>query len=459
MSFGSGRFTTDSAAEGLVAYLRTSPSPFHAVASSLSMLVEAGFTPLDERDAWPSEPGRYVTTRGGSLVAWSTERVLTRPFDGSGGGADDGDAGGERGAVAFRVVGAHTDSPNLRIKPRPDHERVGWQLLGVEPYGGLLLNSWLDRDLGLSGRVAVREADGSVGERLFAVDEPLLRVSQLAIHLDRSTNDALTLNKQLHMEPSWALSQAPLFVEWLAEQVRVEPVDVLSWDAMTHDVQPAARTGLHREFVAGARMDNLATSYAATQALIDAVERPAPEGEVPLVPLIALFDHEEIGSMSERGAFSNLLPTIFERIISTLGGGRDDVHRAMAHTVIASGDMAHATHPNYADRHEPAHHIAMNGGPVLKINTNLRYATDSVGAAHFAAACREAGVPMQEFVVRSDLPCGSTVGPMTAALTGATTVDFGAPTLSMHSARELVGAADQAMYGAALAAFLAPGRD
>lgn len=438
--FGSGRFTTDSAADGLVAYLSASPSPFHAVESSLQLLHEAGFTHLDEADAWPHEPGRYVTTRGGSLVAWSSEQVGATPFA-------DGAAPG------FRVVGAHTDSPNLRIKPRPDHERAEWQMLGVEPYGGLLLNSWLDRDLGLSGRVSVREADGSVGTRLFAVDEPILRVSQLAIHLDRSANDGLKLDKQLHMEPHWALSQAPAFVEWLAEQIDVEPTDVLAWDAMTHDIQAPARTGLHREFVAGARMDNLATSYAATLALIDAVEHPGPDA---FIPLVALFDHEEIGSMSERGAFSNLLPTVFERVIATLGGDREALHRAMANTVIASGDMAHATHPNYAERHEPAHHIAMNGGPVLKVNTNLRYATDSVGAAYFAAACREAGVPMQEFVVRSDLPCGSTVGPMTAALTGATTVDFGAPTLSMHSIRELVGAADQAMYGAALAAFLAP---
>lgn len=441
--FGSGRFTTDSAAEGLVAYLSTSPSPFHAVESTVRLLEEAGFVRLDEVDVWPTAPGRYVTTRGGSLVAWSSEQVGEGAFT---------KASAET-VPGFRIVGAHTDSPNLRIKPRPDHERAGWQMLGVEPYGGLLLNSWLDRDLGLSGRVSVREADGSVGTRLFQCDEPLLRVSQLAIHLDRSTNDGLTLNKQAHMEPHWALSQVPTFGEWLADQVGVEPLDVLAWDAMTHDTQAPAGTGLHHEFVAGARMDNLATSFAATTALLDAVENPADE---PVIPLIVLFDHEEIGSMSERGAFSAYLPTVLERIVSTLGGSRDALHRSLARTVIASGDMAHATHPNYADRHEPAHHIAMNGGPVLKVNTNLRYATDAVGAAHFAAACRQAGVPMQEFVVRSDLPCGSTVGPMTAALSGATTVDFGAPTLSMHSIRELVGAADQAMYAAALAAFLAP---
>ena len=441
--FGSGRFTTDSAAEGLVAYLSASPSPFHAVESTVRLLEEAGFVRLDEVDVWPTAPGRYVTTRGGSLVAWSSEQVGEGAFTKASAEAVPG----------FRIVGAHTDSPNLRIKPRPDHERAGWQMLGVEPYGGLLLNSWLDRDLGLSGRVSVRQADGSVGTRLFQCDEPLLRVSQLAIHLDRSTNDGLTLNKQAHMEPHWALSQVPTFAEWLADQVGVEPLDVLAWDAMTHDTQAPARTGLHHEFVAGARMDNLATSFAATTALLDSVENPADE---PVIPLIVLFDHEEIGSMSERGAFSAYLPTVLERIVSALGGSRDALHRSLARTVIASGDMAHATHPNYADRHEPAHHIALNGGPVLKVNTNLRYATDAVGAAHFAAACRQAGVPMQEFVVRSDLPCGSTVGPMTAALSGATTVDFGAPTLSMHSIRELVGAGDQAMYAAALAAFLAP---
>ena len=439
MSFGSGRFTTDSAAEGLVAYLRTSPSPFHAVASSLSMLVEAGFTPLDERDAWPSEPGRYVTTRGGSLVAWSTERVLTRPFDGSGGGADDGDAGGERGAVAFRVVGAHTDSPNLRIKPRPDHERAGWQMLGVEPYGGLLLNSWLDRDLGLSGRVAVREADGSVGERLFAVDEPLLRVSQLAIHLDRSTNDALTLNKQLHMEPSWALSQAPLFVEWLAEQVRVEPVDVLSWDAMTHDTQAPARTGLHHEFVAGARMDNLATSYAGTRALIAAVDA-APSA--PTTQVLVLFDHEEVGSASRTGAGGPFLEEVLERIGIALGADRGDRLRALASSWCVSSDVGHSVHPNYPGRHDPHVRPVLGCGPILKLNANQRYASDGVGAAAWRGWCEASGVHSQDFVSNNTVPCGSTIGPITATRLGIRTVDVGIPILSMHSARELAGTSD-----------------
>jgi aspartyl aminopeptidase len=232
------------------------------------------------------------------------------------------------------------------------------------------------------------------------------------------------------------------------------PADILGWDLMTHDLTPSRRIGPDRELIAAPRLDNLATCYAGVRALVTAVAAPPASGQVPV---LVLFDHEENGSMSERGAFSTLLPVVLERIVQTMGGEREEYLRALAGTTVASGDMAHATHPNYADRHEPQHQIAVNAGPVLKINSRLRYATDARGAAAFALACEQAGVPVQEFVSRSDLPCGSTVGPITAALTGATTVDFGAATLSMHSARELCGAADPAMYAAALTAFLSPG--
>jgi aspartyl aminopeptidase len=435
LTFGPDGFTVDGSADGLCAYVDASPSPFHAVATSAGLLESAGFRRLDEAQEWPSERGRFYTTRGGSLVAWTTEHA-------SGPGAP------------MRVVGAHTDSPNLRIKPRPDLARAGWQLLGVEVYGGALVNSWLDRDLGLSGRVTVRDGDALV-PRLLRVDDPILRVSQLAIHLDRSVrDDGLTLNPQQHLTPHWGLGDQPGdFTAYVAEQLGTRPEDVLAWDLMTHDLTPSRRIGRDRELVAAPRLDNLATSYAATRALVAAADVPPAR---PTTQAIVLFDHEEVGSMSERGAFSQLFPTVVERIVGQLGGGRDAMHRSLASTVIASGDMAHATHPNYADRHEPQHTIAMNGGPVLKINTNLRYATDSVGAAAFRAAGQQAGVPVQEFVTRSDLPCGSTVGPMTAASAGATTVDFGAPTLSMHSIRELAGATDQAMYAACLASFLSP---
>jgi len=245
----------------------------------------------------------------------------------------------------------------------------------------------------------------------------------------------------------------------------VDGADVLSWDVMTHDLQPSRRIGRDLDLIAAPRLDNLATSYAGVQALVDAVSRPAAAGSVsgsaaasgsPSIPVLILFDHEEVGSQSERGAMSTLLPSVLERIVTSAGGGREDFHRALAGTIVASGDMAHATHPNYREKHEPQHQIAINGGPVLKTNVKLRYATDSVGAAAFIMACDQAEVPVQHFVSRNDLPCGSTVGPMTAALTGATTVDFGAPLLSMHSAREPCGAKDPAMYAGALAAFLAP---
>jgi aspartyl aminopeptidase len=452
-------FDTDSEATGLCDFVDASPSPFHACAEAARRLESAGFSQLAETEQFPTGRGRYYLVRGGSLIAWSSEV-----------------AGGP--ATPFRVVGAHTDSPNLRIKPQPDLARAGWQLLGVEPYGGPLLNSWLDRDLGLSGRVAVRCGDGGDGGdgvevRLVTIDEPVLRVAQLAIHLDRGANEGLALNPQQHLTPLWGVGTGPGdFRGYLGAAVGAEAGDVLSWDVMTHDLQPSRRIGRDLDLIAAPRLDNLATSYAGVRALVHAVEAmtggggagqatvsassPGSGSEGPAIPVLVLFDHEEVGSQSERGAMSTLLPSVLERIVTVSGGGREDFHRALAGTIVASGDMAHATHPNYPEKHEPQHQIAVNGGPVLKTNVKLRYATDSVGAAAFITACDQAGVPMQHFVARSDLPCGSTVGPMTAALLGATTVDFGAPMLSMHSARELGGAKDPAMYAAALAAFLAP---
>ena len=428
-------FDTDREAAGLCAYLDASPSPFHACAEAAERLGANGFTSLDETERWSRDPGRYYTVRGGSLVAWSTEYA-------------DGDA------TPFRVVGAHTDSPNLRIKPQPDIARAGWRLLGVEVYGGPLLNSWLDRDLGVSGRVVIRDGAGTA-ERLLVVDDPILRVAQLAVHLDREVNEAgVKLNPQQHLAPIWGVGTEPGdFAALLADTVGCERDDIMGWDVMTHDLTPSRRIGQDRELIAAPRLDNLATCYAGVRALAAAVEAPPAS---PQVPVLVLFDHEENGSMSERGAFSTLLPAVLERIVQTRGGGREDYLRALGGTVIASGDMAHATHPNYADRHEPQHQIAVNAGPVLKINNRLRYATDARGTAALTLACEQADVPVQKFVGRSDIPCGSTMGPMAAALTGATTVDFGAATLSMHSARELCGALDPAMYAGALAAFLAP---
>jgi aspartyl aminopeptidase len=418
-------------ADGLCAFVDASPSPFHAVAEVGRALDKAGFRQLAEVDAWPTEPGRYVVVRGGSLVAWSTESAVgpTTPF---------------------RLVGGHTDSPNLRVKQHPSLSRAGWQVVGLEPYGGPLLNSWLDRDLGLSGRVSVR-VGGQVEERLLRVDEPALRVPQLAIHLTEDRK-GIELNPQQHLDAVWGIGSAPAdFSEYVADRVDVAVRDVLGWELMVHDLTPSRLVGRDGDLLAAPRLDNQGTCYAGTQAMVAGVDQARE-----LVPVLVLFDHEEAGSMSDRGAHSDLLGSTLERIVLASGGDRQDFLRALAGSLCASGDMAHATHPNYADRHEPSHRIQVGGGPVLKVHQQLRYATDSVGAGAFAAACEQAGVPWQRYMHRADLPCGSTVGPITAGRTGITTVDVGAPQLAMHSARELMAAVDIALYVEALRAFLAP---
>ena len=433
----------DEHVEGLCRFVDASPSPFHAVETVAAMLTAPGFTELLEVDDWSAAaPGAgHFVRREGTIAAWGGPAAASP-------------------AQGFRVLGGHTDSPNLRIKPNSAVSSFGWDQLGVEVYGGALLTTWLDRDLGLSGRVALRdsEARGGVTQRTVRFDGPLLRVANLAIHLDRTVHtEGVKLNPQAHLAPIWgATGTAPDLRGWLAAQLDVAPTDVLAHDLMTHDVTPSAVFGHARDLVAAPRLDNLATAYAGTRAFLEAVGDLSDGAADAHTPVLVLFDHEEIGSTTNRGAFSQFLPALLERIVASRGGDRVDYLRAMADTIVCSADMAHATHPNHPERHEPQHHIAINGGPVLKVNVKGRYASDASGAAAFALACEQAGVPMQTFVVRSDLPCGSTIGPMTAALSGAVTVDVGAPMLSMHSAREMCGARDPGMYVAALRAMLAP---
>jgi aspartyl aminopeptidase len=424
----------------LRSFLDASPSPYHAVASGIERLEAAGFTALDESEAWPTSVGRHYLARGGSLVAWALDDAAQ---------LDDG----------FRMVGAHTDSPNLRIKPRPDTGRAGYRQLGVEVYGGVLLNSWLDRDLGLSGRVAVRDGGSTGTVALVHVDRPLLRIPQLAIHLDRGVNESgLVLNPQQHLAPVWGLGPVDEggLRAVLADEIGVAPVEVLSWDLMLHDLTPAALLGRRNELLSSARLDNLLSSFAALDAL---VRTTATGATTTGVPLICLFDHEEIGSETASGAAGALLVTVCERIAAVAGTdaattSRDRYLRALARSRCVSADGAHATHPNYAERHEPGHLIAMNQGPVIKINSNMRYATDATSSAWFKLVCERAGVPVQEFVVRSDMGCGSTIGPLTSARLGIPTVDVGVAQLSMHSTRELCGASDPEHFTRALAEFL-----
>lgn len=412
---------------GLCEFIDASPSPFHVCETAAARLLAAGFTELSESDPWPAS-GDHFTVRSGSLIAWRS-------------GAD--------GAAPFRIVGAHTDSPNLRVKQHPDRFVSGWQVVALQPYGGAWLNSWLDRDLGLSGRVSVRTGN-TVEHHLIRIDEPILRVPQLAIHLAEDRK-AVELNPQRHVNAVWGVgTEARSLLAYVAARAGVGVDDVLGFDLMTHDINPSRLAGVDGELVSAPRLDNQATCYAGLEAFLGAA---APD----VVPVLVLFDHEEVGSQSHHGAQSELLLTVLERITLAAGGGREDFLRRLPESMVASGDMAHATHPNYPDRHEPGHLIEVNGGPVLKVQPNLRYATDGRTAAAFALACAQAGVPLQRYEHRADLPCGSTIGPMTAARTGIPTVDVGAAQLAMHSAREVMGAADVADYSAALQAFLARG--
>jgi len=424
------------AARQLLGFCDASPSPYHACATAAAVLGEAGYTRLAEDAAWSGEPGRWYVVRGGSLIAWATA---------SGHDPHDG----------FRIVGAHTDSPNLRIKPQPDVVRAGVRQIGVESYGGVLLNSWLDRDLGISGRVAVRRNGAGAAVRLLRVDRAVCAIPQLAIHLDREVaTKGLVIDAQNHLTPLWGIAtvdDGDGFAGFVAKELGVTPDDVLGWDLMLHDLEPGALVGRDDELLGSARLDNLASCWAA----VDALAGTAPAANAP-IPVVCLFDHEEVGSTSDRGAGSSLLPTVLERSVLSRGGSAESFHRALARSACLSADMAHATHPNYADRHDPEHTVALNGGPVVKVNANVRYATDAPGAALVALAAEQARVPLQRFAMRSDMPCGSTIGPVTAARLGITTVDVGMPQLAMHAAREYAGSQDPASYQALLAAFLAP---
>ncbi|MFH8991802.1 M18 family aminopeptidase [Streptomyces sp. NPDC017940] len=419
--------------DDLISFLAASPSPYHAVASAAERLEKAGFRQVEETEAWDGSTGGKYLLRGGAIIAWFVPEGATAH-------------------TPYRIVGAHTDSPNLRVKPLPDTGAHGWRQVAVEIYGGPLLNSWLDRDLGLAGRLSLR--DGT--SRLVDVDRALLRVPQLAIHMDRSVHtDGLKLDKQKHMQPVWGLGNVHEgdLIRFVEEECGLAPGDVTGWDLMTHPVEPPAYLGRDRELLAGPRMDNLLSVHAATAALA-AVATASGADALPYIPVLAAFDHEENGSQSDTGADGPLLGTVLERSVFARGGTYEDKARSFAGTVCLSSDTGHAVHPNYAERHDPTHHPRANGGPILKVNVNNRYATDGGGRAVFAAACEKAGVPFQSFVSNNAMPCGTTIGPITAARHGIKTVDVGVAILSMHSVRELCGADDPHLLAEALRAFL-----
>jgi aspartyl aminopeptidase len=424
--------------QSLLSFLDASPTPFHAVAETTRRLQAAGFSELNEADAWTLAPGgrHFVTRNGTSLIAF---------ICGSQAPADSG----------CLIVGAHTDSPNLRIKPSPEVSRHGYRQLGVEVYGGVLLSTWLDRDLSLAGRVTFERNHG-IETRLVDFGRPLLRIPNLAIHLNRTVNsDGLLLNAQTHMAPIMGLAEhnSQSLNQLLSERISasgesVTPDQILGWDLSLYDVQKAAVSGLYYEFIHSARLDNLASCFGALQALIEV------KSTHTATRCIVLYDHEEVGSRSAQGACSPLLRQVLGRIAESYKNTSQEAFaRAMARSFLISADMAHAIHPNYADKHEPNHSPVLGKGPVLKLNVNQSYASDGLTVARLEQWARRAEVTLQRYVVRSDLPCGSTIGPLTAAELGVATVDVGSPLLSMHSIREMASAADVDLLARVLNAY------
>jgi aspartyl aminopeptidase len=406
--------TSLAVARDLLAFIQASPSPYHAAAEARRRLEANGFSELDERDEWRIEAGgrHFVVRSGASLLAFVAG---TKPP------AEGG----------FVMVGAHTDSPNLRVKPSPEQSSAGYRQLGVEIYGGVLLSTWLDRDLSIAGRVTL--SDGET--RLVRFERALCRIPMLAIHLDREVNlRGLILNAQTHMLPIWSLETSKQrFAELLAAELGVKPDQVRGFDLCLYDVQPGSIGGGAHEFLLSPRLDNLASCHAGIEALIAA----GNAGSATRV--VVLYDHEEVGSQSAAGAKSRFVASVLERLA---GPATQALGRALARSVLVSADMAHAVHPNYADKHDRQHSPVIGKGPAIKLNANQSYATDAPSAAMFLEACREAGFAPQHFVSRADMPCGSTIGPITAAALGIRTIDVGNPMLSMHSCRETAGSGD-----------------
>ena len=424
----------------LGAFVTASPSSFHAAREAGRRLAAAGFVELVETDSWSAEDvsGDRFVIRDGAIIAWSAPDTATAE-------------------TPWRIVGSHTDSPALKLKPNPQLGAEGITQVGVEVYGGPLLNSWLDRELRLAGRITL--LDGSA----HLVDTPpLLRIPQLAVHLDRAVNkEGLLLDPQRHMQP--ILGLGPINVlETLAEHAGVSAADIAGLDVVTVDAQAPALFGAHEEFLASARLDNLTSVHAEVEALIQvaAGERTAPasaasstSGEAPIAMLVA-NDHDEVGSATRSGAGGPFLEDVLVRMHAARGGGDATRRRVLASSMVLSADAGHAAHPNYPERHDPVSRPRLGDGPMLKINAQQRYATDATGVAAFAAACAAAEVPSQHFVSHNAMPCGSTIGPITATRLGMTTIDVGITLLSMHSAREMCATVDPLLLQQACAAFL-----
>ena len=414
---------------GLLDFITRSPTPFHAVETMADLLDENGFKRLDEKEQWSLQGKQssgeryYVTRNDSSIIAFQLNQPLL----------DNG----------MRMVGAHTDSPCLKVKPNPEIINNHYLQLGVEVYGGALLNPWFDRDLSLAGRISYLDKDGVLGHVLIDLEKAVAVIPSLAIHLDREANSKREINKQKHLPP--ILMKLPetdvdakvdfknillKIVNSVLEQAddkKVKASKVLDYELSFYDVQQPAVIGLHDDFIASARLDNLLSCYTGLRALLD--------NDGKQNTLLVCNDHEEVGSASATGAQGPFLRSVMERLCSN----DEEVSCMVANSMMISADNAHGVHPNYADKHDSNHGPLLNSGPVIKVNANQRYASNSETGSFFKHLCELADVPVQSFVVRSDMACGSTIGPITASEIGVKTVDVGVPTFAMHSIRELAG--------------------
>jgi aspartyl aminopeptidase len=410
-------------AKDLLDFIDASPSPWHAVSSAKQRLLAQGFAALDETQPWQLAAGKsYFVVRGGaSIIAFTLGRQALPE-------------------TGFRIVGAHTDSPGLRLKPHAAFGSDGLVRIGVEVYGGPILATFTDRDLSVAGRVTIRTKSGHE-TRLLKFDNALMRLPNLAIHMNREVNDkGLVLNKQTHLPLLFAESENGIeadhqFLAHIAQALKVEVYDILTFELNVFDTQKGTFWGAHQEFIADSQLDNLASCHAAITALLAARDQNTTN-------ICALFDHEEVGSESATGASGSFLADIISRITACTGLEEEARLRTLAQSFFVSADMAHAYHPNHPTAYEPCHHAMVNQGPVIKTNANQRYSTNADSAARFITLCERAGVPYQQYAHRTDLGCGSTIGPIVASSLGITSVDVGSPMWAMHSIRESAGVLD-----------------
>jgi len=410
-------------ARELLQFIEKSPTAAHAAGQVETSLVQAGFRKCHEQDAWSVKAGDRIVVKREESGIIAVKIGKKNPVE-----------------SGFKLIGAHTDSPGFRLKPHALLQKGGYLQLGVEIYGGPLLATWLDRDLGLAGQVVVKNGQDRLQTMLLKMEKPVLRISMLPIHLNREVNDqGLVLNKQEHLAPILGCAGETLdkncLENLLARELGVQPERLVDWELGLFDLQPGTLAGIDEEFIISARIDNLAMCQAAMKAFLN-----SPAGDA--TQAIIFYDNEEIGSTSANGAGSTFLRDVLTRLVMSGKQEPQDPFRALARSFFISADGAHAVHPNYIEKYEKEHHCRLNQGPVIKINALKKYATTAGSGAAFALLCRKAGVPFQKFVNRTDMAGGSTIGPTVAAGLGIPTVDVGNAMLSMHSIREMSGTAD-----------------